>query len=85
MAPLTTRCKADSPLRCAWRAGLVERDPDRLRYSYEAGTWLLWLGAIPEAVEVCPGCGGVLPQIGPVTAKLARGGWVDSYSGEDGG
>jgi hypothetical protein len=85
MAPIASRCRNDSPLRCEWRASLSEREPDRLRYSYEAGNWLLWLGAIPEAVEVCPGCGGALPQIGPVVAKLQAQGWVDSYTGEDGG
>ena len=85
MAPLTERCRVDSPLRCAWRASLAESDPGRLRYSYEAYTWLLWLGAVPEAVDTCPGCGGALPQIGPVVARLTLEKWVDSYTGEDGG
>ena len=85
MAPTTARCKVDSPLRCDWRADVAQRDPLRLHYSYEAGSWLLWLGGEPEAVTHCPGCGGALPQIGPVTAKLHAEGWVDSYSGEEGG
>jgi hypothetical protein len=85
MAPTTAQCRNDSPLRCAWRAALSERDPERLRYSYEASTWLLWLGDVPEAVSICPGCGGVLPQIGPVVAKLQAQGWVDTSTGEDGG
>lgn len=85
MAPITTQCKHDSPLRCAWRATLSEREPERLRYSYEAGAWLLWLGLTPEPLAYCPGCGGELPQIGPVLVRLNREGWVDSYSGEDGG
>ena len=85
MAPTTTRCRQDLPLRCDWRKRLADADPYRLKYSYEAGAWLLWLGDIPEAVDTCPGCGGALPQIGPVVAKLHREGWVDSYTGEDGG
>lgn len=85
MAPTATLCRHDSPLRCAWRASVAESDPGRLRYSYEAGGWLFWLGLVPEAVVTCPGCGGALPQIGPVVARLHREGWVDSYHGEDGG
>ena len=85
MAPTATRCRHDSPLRCAWRAAVAERDPQRLHYSYEAYTWLLWLGDTPQAVDMCPGCGGALPQIGPVVAKLQAQGWVDTFSGEDGG
>lgn len=85
MAPLTNQCKHDSPLRCAWRASLAASDPERLRYSYEASSWLLWLGDVPEAVEMCPGCGGALPQIGPVLERMHDTGWVDSYTGEDGG
>lgn len=57
----------------------------RLHYSYEARTWLFWLGLVPEAVDTCPGCGGALPQIGPVLAKLYRKGYVDAFEGEDGG
>lgn len=85
MAPLTERCRYDSPLRCEWRAGLSAREPERLRYSYEAGVWLLWLGNVPEVVNTCPGCGGVLPQIGPVVARMTLEKWADSYTGEDGG
>ncbi len=85
MAPITERCRNDSPLRCAWRARLAQSDPERLRYSYEAYTWLFWLGSVPEAVSICPGCGGALPQIGPVLAKLHRGGTWDRFEGEDGG
>lgn len=85
MAPTTTRCKQDSPLRCQWRAEVAAREPTRLHYSYEAGSWLLWLGGEPERVSDCPGCGGALPQIGPVVARMQRQGWVDSYTGEEGG
>ena len=72
-------------MRCEWRARLAEREPTRLHYSYDAGTWLLWLGDTPMAVRDCPGCGGALPQIGPVVGKLRAEGWVDTYTGEEGG
>lgn len=85
MAPIASRCRHDSPLRCAWRAEVATREPERLRYSYEASSWLLWLGNVPEAVDICPGCGGALPQIGPVTLRIRREKWVDSYTGEEGG
>ena len=85
MAPTTAQCREDSPLRCDWRKAVAEADPYRLKYSYEAGCWLLWLGLIPEAVKRCPGCDGVLPQIGPVTERMHREGWVDTYTGEEGG
>ena len=85
MAPTSAQCKRDSPLRCDWRASLAERDPERLRYSYEAGCWLLWIGQEPQVVHECPGCGGVLPQIGPVKEQMHREGWVDTYTGEEGG
>ena len=85
MAPTTPRCRQDSPLRCVWRKELAEREPSRLHYSYEAGDWLLWLGDMPQVVRECPGCGGTLPQIGPVVERMDREGWVDTYTGEEGG
>lgn len=84
MAPTTTRCKHDSPLRCEWRASVAEHDPLRLHYSYEAGAWLLWMGDVPEVRDVCPGCQGKLPQMGPVVERLHTQGWP-TIDGEDGG
>lgn len=79
---LLDRCREDSPLRCAWRAGAMQREDFR----HIEGVGWIWFSAINPGRpwHSCPGCGGSLPPMAGEVERPPKPTVLDSYRQADG-